>query len=71
MLRSFQCRLIFYVALINDMRSVALSNLQLDQIRKTVIDGKGAFIITITMGDIDGTCKHSRGSMKHVRQVPK
>lgn len=69
--RSFQCRLIFTFALINAMRPTELAMIPTDQIRHVEIDGTKAFLICGKIGDVDGTCKNSRGGVRATKDTPK
>lgn len=67
---SFQCRLIFGVALLTAMRPQELSLRELSQISRHVIDGVDAFIVKRKIGGTVGTCKNVRGGIKQIYKTP-
>lgn len=69
--RSFQCRLIFGVAILTAMRPQELSALGVDQIKRTKLEGLDAFIFKGKMGSVDGTCKNARGGLRQISETPK
>lgn len=69
--RSFQCGLIFGVAVMTLMHSTGLSILQTTQFRKSVLHVKRSFIITVNMSELYDTCNNAKGKILQVKKTPK
>ena len=69
--RSFQCRLMYGVAMLTAMRTKELSSLKVSQFRKTEIEGVRAYIVKGVMGGVGGNCKNSKGGLRQINETPK
>lgn len=68
---SFQCRLLFGIALMTAMRPTELRLLRLSQFSKLCMSGEEVWKICSRVGSIDGTSKTSHGGWNAVNSKPK